>query len=475
MSGQSGVGKPPDRTDSNQSVGPNTALFSTTSAWALGGGAGSEVRMRNFAEIIAEEKKQRNILEIHLVKKAATVENETFRPKSLTFDDLGELLFDVLNVDPSQCIGFNYSTGRYDTREVKFKPGVELTPYIRETFLYKDHEVSTRKQMRHATKVSFRNVPFSVPDEEIIQLCKCYGNPVNNKVHFEKMTNARNRGMVGSTRWVEMEFKSGCYMNNFYWLEGPLPGDTGSRITVLHSGQEQQCSHCLKTGSRGCRALGNGKACEQLMTPRAKMADYMADLRRTVGYESLKSQYLKQFPSLQAETTNNMEDLLDDESEEVLPSNPIELRDAKIIELEKNVAEMNDMKENLLKVKAELKFAVKAANIANAKVKFARNITEERLKECLPDPSFEDKHSQVIVALMSSLMDEDSFEIDPETDSLKPKENFLKDVEDSLDMYKEDQDVKQAGAELGQAQIRLDDIVEIAIEVVVKAEVKVEV
>ena len=98
---------------------------STTSAWALGGGAGSEVRMRNFAEIIAEEKKQRNILEIHLVKKAATVENETFRPKSLTFDDLGELLFDVLNVDPSQCIGFNYSTGRYDTREVKFKPGVD--------------------------------------------------------------------------------------------------------------------------------------------------------------------------------------------------------------------------------------------------------------------------------------------------------------------------------------------------------------
>ena len=179
------------------------------------------------------------------------------------------------------------------------------------------------------------------------------------------------------------------------------------------------------------------------MTPRAKMADYMAELRRTVGYESLKSQYLKQFPSLQAETTSNMEEPLDDESEEVVPSNPIELRDAKIVELEKNVADMNDMKESLLKMKAELKIAVKTANIANAKVKFARNITEERLKECLPDPSFEDKHSQVIVALMSSLLDEDSFEIDPETDSLKPKDNFLKDVEDSLDIHKEDQEVKQ--------------------------------
>ena len=34
---------------------------------------------------------------------------------------------------------------------------------------------------------------------------------------------------------------------------------------------------------------------------------------------------------------------------------------------------------------------------------------------------------------------------------------------------------KQAGAELGQAQVRLDDIVEVVIEVVVKAVVKVEV
>ena len=34
---------------------------------------------------------------------------------------------------------------------------------------------------------------------------------------------------------------------------------------------------------------------------------------------------------------------------------------------------------------------------------------------------------------------------------------------------------KQAGAELGQAQVRLDDIVEVVMDVVVKAVVKVEV
>ena len=70
--------------------------------------------------------------------------------------------------------------------------------------------------MKNATKVSFRNVPFSVPDEEIIELCKCYGSPINNKVHYEKLTNSRNRGMSGSIRWVEMEFKAGLSMTNFY-------------------------------------------------------------------------------------------------------------------------------------------------------------------------------------------------------------------------------------------------------------------
>ena len=97
--------------------GPPTASNSTTSAWALGGVSGNEVRMRSFAEIIAEEKQHRNILEIHLVRCTPS-------SKGLNFDDIGELIFDVLNVDPTQCYGFNYSTGRYNTREIKFKSGV---------------------------------------------------------------------------------------------------------------------------------------------------------------------------------------------------------------------------------------------------------------------------------------------------------------------------------------------------------------
>ena len=121
MSGSSGGDKPPDRTSLNHTGGPVQTSVPTTSAWALGGAEGTEVKMRSFAQIIAEDKQNRNILEIHLVKNATNDSNETVRVKALTYDDLAELIFDVLNVDQSQCIGFNYSTGRYNIREIKFQ------------------------------------------------------------------------------------------------------------------------------------------------------------------------------------------------------------------------------------------------------------------------------------------------------------------------------------------------------------------
>jgi hypothetical protein len=56
---------------------------------------GSEVRLRSFAEIIAAEKQHRNILEIHLSKIATMENNVVTKVKPLTFDDLGEVIFDV--------------------------------------------------------------------------------------------------------------------------------------------------------------------------------------------------------------------------------------------------------------------------------------------------------------------------------------------------------------------------------------------
>ena len=132
-------------------VALNKGLDSTTPA-SVGGGVKNppDVRLRSFAEIIATEKSNRNILEIKL-KKIAT-DDENVKVKPLSFDNLGELVFDVLSIDPAQCIGFNYSSGRYDTREIKFRPGVDISLYIKDPFEFMGHEVYTQKQMNNMIK-----------------------------------------------------------------------------------------------------------------------------------------------------------------------------------------------------------------------------------------------------------------------------------------------------------------------------------
>ena len=198
-----------------------------TKAWAMGGAPGGTSNMRTFSQIVEEEKTNRNILEIHLTK-------TTSRPKNLTFDDIGEFIFDIMKINPDDCLGFDYTTGRYDSRQIKLKPSINLTPYITTTHItFMEHEITVKKQLSNVTKVIFKNVPLNVPNEEILNLCLCYGTVIDNAVHNEKMFNDRNKGMTGSNRSVEMVLDSGATLENFYWMEGPLPGDNVNMLSVL--------------------------------------------------------------------------------------------------------------------------------------------------------------------------------------------------------------------------------------------------
>ena len=234
-------------------VGNPSSALPVTSVWAgdKEKAMRDTVKMRTFEEIIADATANRNILEIHL-KKNLDDENPNSKPANLTFDQIGELLFDHLKIKSEDCLRFNFSSYRYDRREVFLKPNVDITPYLKTISDFYGHTVTTVRQSSNIIRVSFRNVPLNVPDEEIVNLCSFYGTPLNNKVEYEKLTNTKCAGLVGSTSFVDMEMNPGSSMMNFYWMEGPLPGDQGCRITVLHSGQDRQCSHCLKTLSDGC-------------------------------------------------------------------------------------------------------------------------------------------------------------------------------------------------------------------------------
>ena len=146
-------------------------------AWASNGASGGSLNCRSFDQIIEEEKKNQNIIEIHL-SKLPTSDDQIV--KNLTFDELGELLFDELKIKPSDCVSLDYNTGRYDTKHVQLKPNVTADQFVTPIPIrFKGHEVTVNKQLNNITRVTFRNVPLNVPNEEIIHLCKSYGHPVD--------------------------------------------------------------------------------------------------------------------------------------------------------------------------------------------------------------------------------------------------------------------------------------------------------
>ena len=371
-----GTGRPPPKgggspSTTNSTTSPTSAL-PATSAWA--GGRSSEVKkMRNFEEIIADATANRNILEINLKKNIST-EEPNRKQANLTYDQLGELIFDILKISEEDCIRLNFTTSRYDTREVLLKPDIDINPFITTISDFYGHSVTTRKQSSNIIRVSFRNVPINMPDEEIIHLCNSYRKPIDNNVQYDKMSNAKCQGFQGSTRFVGMEMSPGKVFNNYYWMEGPLPGDQGCRITVLHSGQERQCGHCLKTGIEGCPGQGQGKVCKELGTKMTRMVDYMSSIKSKTGYESLKATYIRRFPSLGDKNPQglNMSEQEDEEEKgvsEPTSQDTLDKKNAEIEALTKLVKEKEDLAKEVVK---------KAEDKKNAEIEALTKLVKEK-------------------------------------------------------------------------------------------------
>ena len=165
----------------------------TTAATAAGGVTGG----RSWRQIVEDAKKQ-NILQITINKISKIVNGETVKPRNLKHDDIATFLFDVLGIKAADCLGFDYNTGRYDTREVQLKNDIDTTRFLRvEPVEFLEHHIRVSALNTRSTKVTFRNVPLNVPDEELLHLAFHYGKPVDNRVTREVLNNDKNRGMGG--------------------------------------------------------------------------------------------------------------------------------------------------------------------------------------------------------------------------------------------------------------------------------------
>ena len=133
---------------------------SLTYAKAAGGISDNE-HVKKYSEIIAQQKINRNVLEIRLKKLKLNLSesNEEGTAKNLSFDDVSELIFETLGFQFEDCIGVDYYTGRYDTREVHLKSNVDPSKYItREPVVFMNHEVTVSKMITDVVKVVFKNV-----------------------------------------------------------------------------------------------------------------------------------------------------------------------------------------------------------------------------------------------------------------------------------------------------------------------------
>ena len=219
-------------------------------------------------------------------------------------------------------------------------------------------------------------------------------------------------------------------------MEGPLPGDVGKRVVVLHNGQATQCSHCLLRAGYGCSAMGMGRACKMAGTPRAKMTDYMQGLRSNLGYISMKIRHIEKqarmFPSLiglpgeksseqEIEGAWAMEEDAPKLTAEIL--NPIEERDKTIMEQNKVIDDLRDAQFETASITVELE-KMKADNLKmKKKIEFTKKCTEDRIMENISDKDgYRDE--PFLVALLSTTLDEDDLDLENLGESLVKSERF---------------------------------------------------
>ena len=370
----------------------------------------------------------------------------------------------------SDSIGLDYFYGH---KEIELREGVEVTPYLHvdTPIKFLDFNIFVKRQETNfATKILFRNVPLNVPDEELVNLALCYGQPVG-EVRRERLTNPKDKGKFGSNRTMDVLLNHGCAFENFYWMEGPLPSDQGRRVTVTHQNQPQQCSNCFgysmaKYGPemKLCPGNGNGRACKALDTERAKMGPYMRELQRLLGYKSLKAKFCR---------VGFNEEQMDDEDETDITfkttyKSPIIEKDEQILTLQKEredwrleqenlKKELPVLQENLTKAKSKLEAMQKSVRQKSNQVKQAASITEKRLAEAISlDPNYL-RDSPHLITLLAIFQERDDFTVDMENDTVKPvhADTFLK---DTIKNIKELTDQKPELLSNDQCKERLGDI-----------------
>ena len=121
-----------------------------------------------------------------------------------------------------------------------------------------------------------------------------------------------------------------------------------------------------------------------------------------------------------------------------VPINPIEEKDLEITKLKlaleatsKTCLDLNAVKTNLNQTKTELKALKWSAILNKNKVEFARKVVEQTIDICVSDSTLKGEKEEELVALYSTLIDEEKFDLS-EDDICSPNSEFLAEAEKHL-------------------------------------------
>ena len=181
--------RPPDQGGLHHSstASSTTPRDAGTPAWAGARSASGESYIgRPYRQIIEEATSTNSsiLLQINLLKIFDKDVPES-KPMNLSELHISEQISDVLKIPLSRCIELDSQTGRYEKRELLVSPNTDITNVVTRdtTIKFRHHKIRVSALSNMTTKVTFRGVHISVPNEELIHLCKHYGDPVDGKVN----------------------------------------------------------------------------------------------------------------------------------------------------------------------------------------------------------------------------------------------------------------------------------------------------
>ena len=176
-------------------------------------------------------KRERNVIEIRFQRQKKS-DDDGRQNRYIDMETISEYCFTELGLKPDQIEAIDLNTGRFETKQIKLKQHVDVSKILNDfPDTYNDYIVSIRSAARYeTTKVTFRNVPLEIQDDELMNLCVIYGK-VEGEIPREMVRmNCKKLGKVklaSSTRYVHMKLDPGKKFKNYYWKEGPLPRDQG--------------------------------------------------------------------------------------------------------------------------------------------------------------------------------------------------------------------------------------------------------